>query len=110
MAGSIFGKCFTITTWGESHGPALGVVIDGCPAGLPLKLPISSAGWTGGNGQTTIFHTPGKKVIPSVSFPVSLKGAPQAPHLSDGGKRFSKSGDYSQDRLLLSSRPRGLYL
>lgn len=37
MAGSIFGKFFTITTWGESHGPALGVVIDGCPAGLPLS-------------------------------------------------------------------------
>lgn len=36
MAGSTFGKCFTITTWGESHGPALGVVIDGCPAGLDL--------------------------------------------------------------------------
>jgi len=31
-----FGKLFTITTWGESHGAAVGVVIDGCPAGLPL--------------------------------------------------------------------------
>jgi len=31
-----FGKLFTITTWGESHGPAVGVVIDGCPPGLPL--------------------------------------------------------------------------
>ena len=37
MAGSTFGKCFTITTWGESHGMALGVVIDGCPAGLELS-------------------------------------------------------------------------
>ena len=36
MAGSTFGKCFTITTWGESHGAALGVVIDGCPANLSL--------------------------------------------------------------------------
>ena len=34
--GSTFGRSFRITTWGESHGPALGVVIDGCPAGLPL--------------------------------------------------------------------------
>jgi chorismate synthase len=32
-----FGKLFRITTWGESHGPAIGVVIDGCPAGLPLS-------------------------------------------------------------------------
>ena len=37
MAGSGFGTIFKITTWGESHGKALGVVVDGCPAGLPLS-------------------------------------------------------------------------
>lgn len=37
MAGSIYGTIFKISTWGESHGKALGVVIDGCPAGLPLS-------------------------------------------------------------------------
>lgn len=36
MAGSSFGKYFTVTTWGESHGKAIGVVIDGVPSGLPL--------------------------------------------------------------------------
>jgi len=36
MAGSKFGEIFQITTWGESHGKALGVVIDGCPAELSL--------------------------------------------------------------------------
>lgn len=36
MAGSTYGNLFKITTWGESHGAAIGVVIDGCPAGLPL--------------------------------------------------------------------------
>lgn len=36
MAGSTLGNIFKITTWGESHGKALGVVIDGCPAGLSL--------------------------------------------------------------------------
>lgn len=36
MAGSTYGTLFKITTWGESHGKALGVVIDGCPAGLSL--------------------------------------------------------------------------
>lgn len=36
MAGSSFGTIFQISTWGESHGKALGVVIDGCPAGVPL--------------------------------------------------------------------------
>ncbi len=37
MAGSSFGKIFQITTWGESHGKGVGVVIDGCPAGLALS-------------------------------------------------------------------------
>lgn len=36
MAGDTFGKLFTVTTFGESHGPALGCVIDGCPPGLTL--------------------------------------------------------------------------
>ena len=36
MAGSIFGESFRISTWGESHGAALGVVMDGVPAGLTL--------------------------------------------------------------------------
>ena len=37
MAGSTLGIIFRITTWGESHGAGLGVVVDGCPAGVPLK-------------------------------------------------------------------------
>jgi chorismate synthase len=32
-----FGKLFTVTTWGESHGPAVGAVVDGCPPRLPLE-------------------------------------------------------------------------
>ena len=36
MAGSTFGTLFRISTWGESHGKGVGVVVDGCPAGLPL--------------------------------------------------------------------------
>lgn len=36
MSGSIYGKHFQISTWGESHGKALGVVVDGCPAGISL--------------------------------------------------------------------------
>ncbi|MCB0617312.1 MAG: chorismate synthase, partial [Saprospiraceae bacterium] len=34
MAGNSFGTSFRITTFGESHGPAIGVIVDGCPAGL----------------------------------------------------------------------------
>ncbi len=36
MAGSSFGTCFRVTTWGESHGRAIGVVVDGCPPGIGL--------------------------------------------------------------------------
>src|SRR5690606_30113353 len=38
MAGNSFGQLFRLTTYGESHGPALGGVIDGCPAGIELDL------------------------------------------------------------------------
>ncbi|HNP37288.1 MAG TPA: chorismate synthase [Woeseiaceae bacterium] len=36
MSGNSFGRLFVVTTFGESHGPALGCVVDGCPPGLPL--------------------------------------------------------------------------
>ena len=36
MSGNTFGKLFTVTTFGESHGPALGAIVDGCPPGLAL--------------------------------------------------------------------------
>ncbi len=36
MSGNTLGKLFTVTTFGESHGPALGAIVDGCPPGLPL--------------------------------------------------------------------------
>jgi chorismate synthase len=36
MSHNTFGHLFRVTTWGESHGPAIGCVVDGCPAGMPL--------------------------------------------------------------------------
>lgn len=36
MTGNRFGNLFSVTTFGESHGPALGAIVDGCPPGLPL--------------------------------------------------------------------------
>ena len=36
MATNSFGRMFTVTTWGESHGPALGATIDGCPPNIRL--------------------------------------------------------------------------
>ncbi len=40
MAGSSFGTLFRMTTWGESHGPAIGVVVDGCPSRIPMNEDI----------------------------------------------------------------------
>src|ERR1700730_9257014 len=37
MSHNTFGHLFRVTTWGESHGPAIGCVVDGCPPGLPLQ-------------------------------------------------------------------------
>ena len=37
MSHNTFGHMFRVTTWGESHGPAIGCVVDGCPPGIPLK-------------------------------------------------------------------------
>ena len=36
MSFNTFGRIFTFTTWGESHGPALGATVDGCPPGVTL--------------------------------------------------------------------------
>jgi chorismate synthase len=40
MSFNTFGHLFRFTTWGESHGPALGVVVDGCPPGLPISAEV----------------------------------------------------------------------
>ena len=37
MGANTFGKFFAVTTFGESHGPAIGCVVDGCPPGIPLS-------------------------------------------------------------------------
>ncbi|MHB8237393.1 MAG: chorismate synthase, partial [Acidithiobacillus ferrivorans] len=37
MAGSSIGECFRVSTFGESHGPAIGCIVDGCPPGMPLN-------------------------------------------------------------------------
>ena len=37
MSFNTFGKFFRFTTWGESHGPAIGCVVDGCPPNIPLN-------------------------------------------------------------------------
>ena len=45
MSHNTFGHLFRVTTWGESHGPAIGCVVDGCPPGIRWRRPTSSPGW-----------------------------------------------------------------
>jgi chorismate synthase len=58
MASNSSGTLFRITTWGESHGKAIGVVIDGCPAGLPLSNADINADLKLRQGGRTAYVTP----------------------------------------------------
>ena len=95
MAGSTIGNKFTITTWGESHGKALGVVVDGCPAGLPLcgeDIQIFLDGRKPGFSQ---FSTPRKESdtveILSGIFEGKTTGTPISMMVRNTSQR---SGDY----------------
>jgi chorismate synthase len=61
MSGSIYGTIFTITTWGESHGDGIGVVVDGCPAGLLLDEPYIQSYLNRRKPGQTKYSTPRKE-------------------------------------------------
>lgn len=82
MANNSFGKVFRITTFGESHGEALGVIIDGCPAGLKIndndinaELALRKAG---GNEYVSPRIEPDKAKIVSGVFTGKTTGTPIA--------------------------------
>ncbi len=56
MAGSCFGKHFSVSTWGESHGKGLGVVIDGCPRDFLYVKQTFSDIWTGESRPVSVYH------------------------------------------------------
>lgn len=58
MASNTFGNLFRITTWGESHGKAIGVVIDGCPAGIAISDEEINADLSLRQGGRTPYVTP----------------------------------------------------
>lgn len=97
MAGSTFGKNFTITTWGESHGKALGVVVDGCPAGLSLCEDDIQAYLNRRKPGSTRFSTPRKEadevVILSGVFEGKTTGTPISLLVPNTSQR---SADYSE--------------
>lgn len=77
MAGSTYGTLFKITTWGESHGAAIGVVIDGCPAGLSLCETDIQSFLDRRKPDRAVILQNGMKEIKSRFYLVSLRGRPQ---------------------------------
>src|SRR5699024_5292518 len=96
MSGSTFGRLFTVTTWGESHGPAIGAVIDGCPAGLPLSAndiqPYLNRRNTGQSRYSTARQEDDKVQILSGVFEGSTTGTPISVMIYNHDQR---SRDYS---------------
>jgi len=80
MPGSTFGKLFKITTWGESHGKGVGVVIDGCPPGIPLDetiiQPMMDRRKPGGSSASTNRKEPDTAIIMSGVFEGMTTGTP----------------------------------
>ena len=97
MAGNTFGTYFRITTWGESHGKALGVVIDGCPAGLSLCEADIQAFLDRRKPGQTRYATPRKEAdevnILSGVFEGRTTGTPICLMVPNTSQR---SGDYSE--------------
>lgn len=97
MAGSVLGEIFKISTWGESHGAGLGVVVDGCPAGIPLSEEDIQAALDRRKPGETKYATPrkeGDKVrILSGLFEGKTTGTPISLLVENTSQ---KSKDYSE--------------
>jgi chorismate synthase len=80
MSGNTFGTLFRITTWGESHGKGVGVVVDGCPPQIPLDETIIQTMMDrrrpGGSVASTNRKEPDKAVILSGVFEGMTTGTP----------------------------------
>ncbi|MCR5797633.1 MAG: chorismate synthase [Eubacterium sp.] len=97
MQGSIFGNSFRVSTWGESHGKAIGVVIDGCPAGLMLNEEDIQKYLDRRKPGANKFSTPRKEAdqveILSGVFEGKTTGTPISMVVYNTSQR---SGDYSE--------------
>lgn len=97
MSGSIYGTLFRISTWGESHGKGLGVVIDGCPAGLTLTEDMIQEYLNRRRPGQTKYSTPRKEAdtveILSGTFGNKTTGTPISLAVMNTNQR---SGDYSE--------------
>ena len=99
MNGNSLGVLFRITSWGESHGPALGVVVDGCPSGLPLSVEDFTMDLTRRQGGSAAYATPRKEPdqvrIESGIFEGKTTGTPIALRIEN---QNAKSNDYDAYR------------
>jgi len=99
MKGNNFGRVFRIATWGESHGPALGVLIDGCPAGIELNPADFEQTMTMRQGGQGTFSTPRKEpdqvLIESGVFEGKTTGTPISLRIENKNVR---STDYEKYR------------
>jgi chorismate synthase len=96
MAGNSFGTLFRFTTWGESHGPAIGCVVDGCPPRIPLSeadiQPWLDRRRPGQSRFTTQRQEPDRAEILSGTFEGLTTGAPISLVIRNEDQR---SKDYS---------------
>ena len=97
-----FGKIFTVTTFGESHGPAIGVVVDGVPAGFAFDLPFIQSELDrrkpGQSSLTTSRSEEDQIEVLSGVFENKTTGAPVAMLVRN---MDAKSGDYTEIRKIL---------
>ncbi len=97
MGFNTFGRLFRVTTWGESHGPAIGATVDGCPPGVPLESDLLQA-WLdrrrpGQSRYTTQRREPDRVEILSGVFEGVTTGTPIQLSIRNTDQR---SRDYSE--------------
>ena len=97
MSFNVFGHAFRFSTWGESHGPALGALVDGCPPGLTLSeadiQPFLDARRPGQSKYTTQRQEPDQVRILSGVFDGKTTGTPISLMIENVDQR---SKDYSE--------------
>ena len=97
MTHNTFGHLFRVTTWGESHGPAIGAVVDGCPPGIALSegdiQPFLDRRRPGRSRFTTQRREPDQVRILSGVYEGRTTGTPIALHIDNVDQR---SKDYSE--------------
>ena len=97
MSGNTFGRIFTVTTFGESHGPALGCIIDGCPPGMKLSEADIQGDLDrrrpGRNRHTTQRNEPDQVRILSGVFEGMTTGTPIALIVENMDQRSKDYGD-----------------